>query len=139
MNTCVCCGEPIPEGRQVCKKCEAESYVGEDQVFVNQQRKTPEETARDTRYHVRWPGTMAANETIRSNEMNENPCWGCPRRKIGCHGSCPDYAVLVENNRIKNQEKLDRYHGLGTTSKEFEQRIKNAGARRRSKKSHDKS
>ena len=21
MNTCVCCGEPIPEGRQVCRKC----------------------------------------------------------------------------------------------------------------------
>lgn len=20
-NTCVCCGEPIPEGTQVCKKC----------------------------------------------------------------------------------------------------------------------
>ena len=68
---CICCGEIIPEGRQVCKKCEAESYVGEDQVFVNQQRKTSEETARDTRYHVRWPGTMVANETGRSNEMNE--------------------------------------------------------------------
>lgn len=22
MNTCVCCGEPIPEGRQVCPTCE---------------------------------------------------------------------------------------------------------------------
>ena len=22
MNTCVCCGAPIPEGRQVCPKCE---------------------------------------------------------------------------------------------------------------------
>lgn len=21
-NTCVCCGEIIPEGRQVCQKCE---------------------------------------------------------------------------------------------------------------------
>ena len=21
MNTCVCCGEPIPEGRQLCKMC----------------------------------------------------------------------------------------------------------------------
>ena len=21
-NTCICCGEPIPEGRQVCPKCE---------------------------------------------------------------------------------------------------------------------
>ena len=21
-NTCICCGEVIPEGRQVCKKCE---------------------------------------------------------------------------------------------------------------------
>ncbi len=23
-NTCVCCGSVIPEGRQVCKKCEGE-------------------------------------------------------------------------------------------------------------------
>lgn len=22
METCVCCGEPIPEGTQVCYKCE---------------------------------------------------------------------------------------------------------------------
>lgn len=22
MNTCVCCGAPIPEGRQVCPQCE---------------------------------------------------------------------------------------------------------------------
>ena len=21
-NTCICCGEAIPEGRQVCRKCE---------------------------------------------------------------------------------------------------------------------
>ena len=55
---CICCWAVIPEGRQVCINCEVKSYVGEDQVFVNQQRKTSEETARDTRYHVRWPGTM---------------------------------------------------------------------------------
>ncbi len=24
METCICCGEPIPEGRQVCPKCEAD-------------------------------------------------------------------------------------------------------------------
>lgn len=24
VNTCVCCGEIIPEGRQVCPKCEKE-------------------------------------------------------------------------------------------------------------------
>ncbi len=59
---CICCGEIIPEGRQVCINCEVKSYVGEDQVFVNQQRKTPEETARDTRYHVRWSGAVAAAE-----------------------------------------------------------------------------
>ena len=23
-NTCVCCGEPIPEGMQVCPKCRGE-------------------------------------------------------------------------------------------------------------------
>ena len=22
MDTCICCGEPIPEGRQVCPNCE---------------------------------------------------------------------------------------------------------------------
>lgn len=26
MNTCICCGAPIPEGRQVCPNCEAGSY-----------------------------------------------------------------------------------------------------------------
>lgn len=24
METCICCGAPIPEGRQVCPKCEKE-------------------------------------------------------------------------------------------------------------------
>lgn len=24
-NRCVCCGEIIPEGRQICKKCEEEA------------------------------------------------------------------------------------------------------------------
>lgn len=24
METCICCGEPIPEGRMVCPKCEKE-------------------------------------------------------------------------------------------------------------------
>ena len=27
MNTCVCCGAPIPEGRQVCPICEKGSTV----------------------------------------------------------------------------------------------------------------
>lgn len=26
-NTCVCCGEIIPEGRQVCPRCEMEGSV----------------------------------------------------------------------------------------------------------------
>ncbi|MBP3649183.1 MAG: hypothetical protein J6K73_05325 [Clostridia bacterium] len=25
-NYCVCCGQPIPEGRQVCQRCEEEAY-----------------------------------------------------------------------------------------------------------------
>lgn len=25
-NTCVCCGEVIPEGRMVCWKCEQKAY-----------------------------------------------------------------------------------------------------------------
>ena len=24
-ETCICCGEPIPEGRQICPKCEKEA------------------------------------------------------------------------------------------------------------------
>lgn len=27
-NTCVCCGEPIPEGRQICPKCEKGGDIG---------------------------------------------------------------------------------------------------------------
>lgn len=27
-ETCICCGKPIPEGRQVCPKCERK--VGEE-------------------------------------------------------------------------------------------------------------
>ena len=26
MDTCVCCGAPVPEGRQVCPICESRSY-----------------------------------------------------------------------------------------------------------------
>ena len=43
MNTCVCCGEPIPEGRQVCRNCEAESYVEQAQVSIHQQAKEENE------------------------------------------------------------------------------------------------
>lgn len=25
-NTCVCCGETIPEGRQICPKCEVSAH-----------------------------------------------------------------------------------------------------------------
>lgn len=33
-------------------------------------------------------------------------CWGCvaPRRHIGCHGTCPDYAA--ENNQKLEEEHL---------------------------------
>lgn len=27
MNTCICCGEIIPEGRMVCPVCEAENDI----------------------------------------------------------------------------------------------------------------
>lgn len=27
-NTCVCCGAQIPEGRQICPKCEKEDDIG---------------------------------------------------------------------------------------------------------------
>ena len=27
-NTCVCCGAPVPEGRQVCPQCEAKWKEG---------------------------------------------------------------------------------------------------------------
>ena len=46
---CICCGEIIPEGRQVCINCEVKSYVGEDQVFVYQQRQAPEEEKNNNR------------------------------------------------------------------------------------------
>lgn len=26
MDTCVCCGQPVPEGRMVCPECETESF-----------------------------------------------------------------------------------------------------------------
>ena len=33
MNTCVCCGAPIPEGRQVCPNCENGSTVKPDVIL----------------------------------------------------------------------------------------------------------
>lgn len=33
MNTCVCCGAPIPEGRQVCFICEKGSTVEPDAIL----------------------------------------------------------------------------------------------------------
>lgn len=32
-NTCVCCGEQIPEGRQICPKCEKDDDAGMKLVF----------------------------------------------------------------------------------------------------------
>jgi len=45
-NTCVCCGAQIPEGRQICPKCEKEDDIGKD---VNvPAREESEDNARDT-------------------------------------------------------------------------------------------
>lgn len=32
MNTCVCCGDEIPEGRQVCPNCESKFGMIKDSV-----------------------------------------------------------------------------------------------------------
>ena len=33
MNTCVCCGREIPEGRQVCPACEIQTLGGPDAIL----------------------------------------------------------------------------------------------------------
>lgn len=35
------------------------------------------------------------------------PCYGCPRRKVGCHSGCPDYDKyrLGADRRINEQAK----------------------------------
>ena len=37
-NTCICCGEPIPEGMQVCPKCEKGGDIGMELVFDEESR-----------------------------------------------------------------------------------------------------
>ena len=33
MDTCICCGAPVPEGRQVCPNCEKGSIVKPDVIL----------------------------------------------------------------------------------------------------------
>lgn len=44
-NTCVCCGEPIPEGRQVCPKCEKGGDIGIAKMTLDEAIKICEEDA----------------------------------------------------------------------------------------------
>lgn len=39
-NTCVCCGEVIPEGRMVCWKCEGRLYW--EEMYGNERREENE-------------------------------------------------------------------------------------------------
>ena len=41
-NLCVCCGQEIPEGRQVCKACE-EGFIAQNQETLEKLRKIAEE------------------------------------------------------------------------------------------------
>ena len=34
METCICCGEPIPEGRMVCPDCEKRAEGGETDGYT---------------------------------------------------------------------------------------------------------
>ena len=37
------------------------------------------------------------------------PCYQCTRRKIGCHGSCPDYKKAAAANAKTNQRVRDQF------------------------------
>lgn len=44
----------------------------------------------------------------------KNPCLNCPRRKIGCHSSCPDYGkytkyLAKKKALIKKSRAYDDY------------------------------
>ena len=56
-NICVCCGRPIPEGRQVCKQCEV--------VERRKSKKTPKWTKRRA---ARWKKKHL--EEMKENERN---------------------------------------------------------------------
>ncbi len=66
--------------------------------------------------------------------MSDNPCWGCNQRKVGCHGNCEAYADFDRENQRRRQENIDRHHSVNPDDAEYARRIKNAGARKRSKK-----
>ena len=60
-------------------------------------------------------------------------CYKCPKRKVGCHASCPDRAKDVAENAKRNalirQEKDARYDF--SLSRVCEQKLKNRKAGKR--------
>ena len=53
----------------------------------------------------------------------------CPKRKVGCHSGCPDYAKMVEENRARKEAQRRenetrvavggvQYYGLNKSKKE---------------------
>lgn len=44
----------------------------------------------------------------------DNPCYGCVKRHIGCHGACPEYRESVakriaKKNIIRKARAMERY------------------------------
>lgn len=60
-------------------------------------------------------------------------CYKCPKRKVGCHASCPDHANdIVENakrNALMRKEKVARYDV--SLNRVCEQKLKNRKAGKR--------
>lgn len=81
---------------------------------------------------------MTDNELLSLAEQGISPCFCCGRRvpptrtTDGCHSSCKFYKVYRAVKDALNDENLNRYFSPST--KEYVQRLKNAGARERNKK-----
>ena len=60
-------------------------------------------------------------------------CYKCPKRKVGCHASCPDRAKDIEENAKRNalirKEKEARYDF--SLSRVCEHKLKNRKAGKR--------
>ena len=54
--------------------------------------------------------------------MNRMCCFDCPRRQVGCHAKCPDYAAFAEEGRRRREAEFKKTIADGYI---IEQELKN--------------
>lgn len=113
VDKCICCGETIPEGRQVCPACEAlareQTQASREEIWKMQAKLLADQ--------VQSPNLISDREATMDTNLAISPCRDCADRKPRCHSTCTAYLNWAVAKRRANMETRNP-NTIG-----FEQRI----------------